>query len=81
MNDEINDFDENVVPEELTDSEKLIDFQKENIALRDAISDAWATYNKCQEALVEAQKQIADLLADVAYLKKVIKVDNIDMEL
>ena len=34
---------------------------KENASLRDAISDAWQTYNTCREALTEAQAQVQEL--------------------
>lgn len=41
--------------------QQIQDFEKENASLRDAISDAWQTYNTCREALTEAQAQVQEL--------------------
>ena len=41
--------------------QQLKDFEKENAVLREAISDAWQTHTRCQQALTEAQTQVEEL--------------------
>jgi hypothetical protein len=60
--------------------ERLQDFEKENAVLRETISDAWQTYNNCQEALAEAQGQVQELSAQMQMLSQYLLDTSVGFE-
>jgi hypothetical protein len=60
--------------------ERLQDFEKENAVLRETISDAWQTYNTCQEHLAEEQGRVQELSAQVQMLSQYLMDTSVGFE-
>jgi prefoldin subunit 5 len=60
--------------------QQLNDFERENACLREAISDAWETYNKCQETLTEAQAQVQELSTQNRMLSQYLMDTSVGFE-